>query len=155
MPVWISLLSLAAVGGITVTTAFGQTTTMVLPVPSASYPTISAAVSAADGDTDTGHYYDIQVMPGTYTNDFPPTVTRPMTIEVNPNYAVPPGQPCQPAQQVVLKATQNLPNNKGIILTVASLTVKGLTFTGAQISNGLSGNGAGIRDQNTSPGASP
>ena len=53
-------------------------------------------------------------------------VTRPMTIEVNPNYA---GQP------VVLKATENLPNEKGIILAVASLTVNGLTFTGAQIAN--------------------
>jgi hypothetical protein len=44
-----------------------------------------------------------------------------------------------------------LPNNKGIILTVASLTVDGLTFTGAKITNGLGGNGAGIRDQNTAP----
>ena len=82
-------------------------------------------------------------MPGTYTNDFP-YVMWPMTIEVNPNHM---GSP------VVLKATVGLPNEKGIILTVASLTVNGLTFTGAQIENSLGGNGAGIRDQNTGPGA--
>src|SRR5437879_13400139 len=58
-----------------------------------------------------------------------------MTIEVDPLYS---GQP------VVLNATENLPNEKGIILTVASLTVNGLTFTGAKITNGLGGNGAGI-----------
>jgi hypothetical protein len=33
------------------------------------------------------------------------------------------------------------------------LTVNGLTFTGAQIDNSLGGNGAGIRDQTTDPGA--
>jgi hypothetical protein len=151
MRVWISLLWLA-LAGVSVNMAFGQTTTYVLAVPSAQYPTIRAAVSAANSDTDTSHYYHIQVSPGTYTNDFPPAVTRPMTIE-GPSYSPSSGQPCQPPQQVVLKATQNLPNSKGIILTYASFTVKGLTFTGAQITNGRGGNGAGIRDQNTSPGA--
>ncbi len=68
-----------------------------------------------------------------------------MTIEVDPNYA---------GQAVVLNATVPLPNEKGIILAVASLTVNGLTFTGAHIANSLGGNGAGIRDQNTAPGAS-
>jgi hypothetical protein len=108
-------------------------------IPGSQYPTISGAVSYADNQPDTA-YYCIEVMPGTYINDFP-YVTRPMTIE-NPNY---------PVQQVVLKATKNLPNDKGIILTVSSLTVNGLTFTGAQIPNYLGGNGAGIRDQNTGP----
>jgi hypothetical protein len=118
--------------------------TIVLKVgPGGQYQTISKAVAAADADTDLGNYYDLQIMPATYTNDFP-YVTRPMTIEVDPNYA---GSP------VVLEATVPLPNEKGIILTVASLTVNGLTFTGAQIDNSLGGNGAGIRDQNTGPGA--
>jgi len=36
---------------------------------------------------------------------------------------------------------------------VASLTVNGLTFTGAYIDDSLGGNGASIRDQNTGPGA--
>src|SRR5690242_2158039 len=80
--------------------------------PGGQYQQISAAVAAANRDTQTGNYYDIQVMPGTYTNDFP-YVTRPMTIEVNPSYA---GRP------VVLQATVALPNQKGIILTVANLT---------------------------------
>ena len=47
-----------------------------------------------------------------------------MTIEVNPNYT---GSP------VVLKATVPLPNEKGIIFTVASLTVSGLSGYGLSI----------------------
>src|SRR5712675_2279366 len=47
------------------------------------YRTIGAAVAAADADSNPNSYYDIQVAPGTYTNDFP-VVTRPMTIEVDP-----------------------------------------------------------------------
>lgn len=144
MRVRLDLLSLAAGSGMFATAAFAQANTIILQVgPGGQYQTISAAVAAADADADLGNYYDIQVMPGTYTNDFP-YVTRPMTIEVNPNYT---GSP------VVLKATVALPNEKGIILTVASLTVNGLTFTGTQIDNSLGGNGAGIRDQNTGPGA--
>ena len=130
--------------GIVATGAFAEADTIVLGVgPGGQYQSISAAVTAADRDTDLDNYYDIQVVPGTYTNDFP-YVTRPMTIEVDPSHA---GNP------VVLKATKALPNEKGIILTVASLTVNGLTFTGARIANSLGGNGAGIRDQNTAPGA--
>jgi hypothetical protein len=144
MRVAVKLLSLGAGLGLFAATAFAQVNTVVLTVgPGGQYQQISAAVAAADADTNLGNYYDIQIMPGTYTNDFP-YVTRPMTIEVDPAYA---GRP------VVLKATVALPNEKGIILTVASLTVNGLTFTGAQIANSLGGNGAGIRDQNTAPGA--
>jgi hypothetical protein len=96
------------------------------------FQTIAGAVTAAAaGDV-------IQVAAGTYTNDFAPEITKPLTIEAA-------GGP------VVLNATVPLPNDKGILLTTSSLTVKGLTFQGAQISDALGGNGAGIRDQ--SPGA--
>jgi hypothetical protein len=115
------------------TSAFADTVISV--GPGGQYQTISAAVAAADADPS--NVYVIAVMPGTYTNDFP-QVTRPMTIEVDPAHA---GQP------VVLRATEDLPNQKGIILTFASLTVNGLTFTGARIDNSLGGNGAGIRDE--------
>ena len=54
---------------------------------------------------------------------------------------------------MLLEATVSLPNQKGIILTFASLTVDGLTFMGAMIDNSLGGNGAGIRDQNAAAGA--
>ena len=119
--------------------------TTILTVGAAGqYPTINAAVAAADADTNPSNYYDIQVMPGTYINDFP-YVTRPMTIEVDPLHA---------GERVTLKATKDLPNEKGIILTTASLTVNGLTFTGAKISDALGGNGAGIRDQITGTGTS-
>lgn len=140
----LSLLLLTAGVGALVTAGCAQANTIVLTVGTTGhYKTISSAVSAADADSNPGNYYDIQVAPGTYTNDFP-YVARPMTIEVNPRFA---------GRAVVLKATKALPNEKGIILTVASLTVNGLTFTGAEISNALGGNGAGIRDQNTGPGA--
>lgn len=101
------------------------------------YRTISAAAAAADADTNAGDYYVINVAPGTYTNDFP-LVTRPMTIQSS---AV--------GRAVILNATVPLPNEKGIILSFSNLIVDGLTFQGAEISNGLGGNGAGIRDQNT------
>lgn len=107
--------------------------------PDGRYRTISAAVAAADADTNPSDYYVIKVAPGTYTNDFP-TVTRPMTIEVTPAYV---------GQSVVLRASEPLPNDKGIILTTASLTVNGLTFTGAHVDDSRGGNGAGIRDLNT------
>lgn len=103
------------------------------------YRTISEAVAAADADSNANNHYDIEVAPGTYTNDFP-VVTRPMTIKADPKMA---GKP------VLLKSTVPLPNQKGIILTFASLTVDGLVFSGAMIDNSLGGNGAGIRDQNT------
>ena len=131
--------------GLTACAMAARAQTVVLTVgPSGQYRTISGAVSVADADTDLSHYYDINIIPGTYTNDFP-YVTRPMTIEVDPRY---------PGKQAVLKAIENLPNEKGIILTVASLTVNGLIFNGAKITDVLGGNGAGIRDQNTAPGAS-
>jgi len=100
------------------------------------YQTITDAVNFANADLVNS--YVIQVLPGTYTNDFP-TINRPVTIEVDP---------CCVGQSVVLNATIDLPNQKGIILALASLTVNGLTFQGAHISNDLGGNGAGIRDQN-------
>lgn len=116
--------------------------TIVLTVgPAGVYHQIGAAVAAADRDVNLADYYDIQVAPGIYANDFA-NVTRPLTIEVDPRYS---------GRAVVLKATENLPNEKGIILTLASLTVNGLTFTGAKIANSLGGNGAGIRDSNTGP----
>jgi hypothetical protein len=106
--------------------------------PNAAYHTISAAVAVADADTNLADYYVVEIAPGTYTNDFP-VVTRPMTIEVDPARA---------GQAVILNAAAPPPNEKGIILNTANLTVDGLTFQGAQIANGLGGNAAGIRDQN-------
>jgi hypothetical protein len=136
------LLSLIfGIGGFAVV---AEANTIVLSVGSGGqYHTVSAAVAAANADGNASNYYDIQVMPATYINDFP-FVRRAMTIEVNPLYA---------GQAVVLKATEALPNEKGIIIAAASLTVNGLTFTGAQIAGNLGGNGAGIRDQNTAVAA--
>jgi hypothetical protein len=136
---------LSLIGGILLLSEHALAGNIVVTVgPGGQYQTISSAVAFADSDTNAADYYVIDVMPGTYTNDFP-HVTRPMTIEVNPSFA---------GQLVLLQATENLPNNKGIILTSASLTVNGLTFTGAKIPNGSGGNGAGIRDQNTGSPAS-
>ena len=98
------------------------------------YATLHAAVSAADSDHS--NTYVIEVTPGTYTNDFS-VVTRAMTIEVNPN----------DSGQVLLLATKPPPNQKGIITDTASLTVKGLTFKGAEVNAAAGSNGAGIRDQ--------
>jgi hypothetical protein len=137
------LLCGAVLGGGTVPA--GAETRILTVVASGNYQyrMVSAAVAVANADVSAGNYYKIRVAPGTYTNDFP-VVTRPMTIEVDPSGA---GSP------VLLKATVPLPKQKGIILTFASLTVDGLTFSGAMIDNSSGGNGAGIRDQNTAGGA--
>jgi len=118
--------------------------TIVIDVgPGGQHQTISDAVTAANRDADPGNYYVINVVPGTYLNDFP-EVTRPMTIRSDPAFQ---------GQRAILKATGPLPNDKGIILTFASLHVSSLVFEGARIANSLGGNGSGIRDQQTAPGA--
>jgi hypothetical protein len=86
--------------------------------PEGQYQTIGDAVTAANGDTDLSNHYVINVVPGTYLNDFA-TVTRPMTIRSDPAF---------PGQRAILKATAPLPNEKGIILTFASLHVRGLVL---------------------------
>lgn len=104
--------------------------------------TLRAAVTTANADTNLLNTYDLRLAPGTYLNDFAPTITRPMTIESTGGAAV-----------TTLKATVPLPNSKGILHTIASLTVRGLTMTGAFISNALGGNGAAVRDQIGSSGS--
>jgi hypothetical protein len=115
--------------------AFAATAgTIVLPVgPSQTFTTIAAAVNAANGDNNPANYYVITVAPGTYTNDTA-TVTRPMTIEA-----------AQPGSAVILNETVALPNQKGILISFAQLTIDGLTFQGAFIDGSLGANGAGIR----------
>ena len=61
----------------------------------------------------------ITVAPGTYTNDTA-TVSRPMTIEA-----------AQPGSAVILNETVPLTNQKGILISLAPLTVDGLTFQNA------------------------
>ena len=118
--------------------ANGASADVILTVgPNGQFQTINAATTFADNNPNT--YYDIQVTPGTYINDFS-SVTTPMTIEAAPNSS----------GAVVLSATEVLPNMKGIILNTSSLTVNGLTFQGAEIAPSDGGNGAGIRDQSTS-----
>jgi hypothetical protein len=102
------------------------------------FTTIGAAVNAANLDTSLANIYDIRIAPDIYVNDFA-NVRRPMILEAF-------------GGSVMMKATIPLPNSKGIVLTNSSLTVKGITFTGAAISNTLGGNGAGIRDQITGAG---
>ena len=101
--------------------------------PSQTFTTIAAAINAANGDNNPANYYVITVAPGTYTNDTA-TVTRPMTIEA-----------AQPGSAVILNETVALPNQKGILISFAQLTIDGLTFQGAYIDGSLGANGAGIR----------
>ncbi len=108
--------------------------TIVLPVgPGQTFTTIGAAINAANGDSNLANYYVITVAPGTYTNDTA-TVSRPMTIEA-----------AQPGSAVILNETVPLPNEKGILISLAELTVDGLTFENANIPASLGDNGAGIR----------
>ena len=95
--------------------------------PGQAYATIAAAVAASrDGDT-------VVVLPGTYVDDYAEIRTR-ITLRGT-------------AGRTVLKATTNSPNRKGILLTDTDITISGLTFTGARVSDDDGGNGAGIRYQ--------
>lgn len=107
--------------------------------PGGQYQHLADAVAFANGDADPNNSYVINLAPGVYLNDFADPIVRPMTIQTDPAFA---------PQRAVLRATVPLPNQKGILLTFASLTVRGLVFTGAHIADALGGNGAAIRDQN-------
>jgi hypothetical protein len=130
-------IPLATVALLTATAATAIADTTVLSVPSDQYPTMAAAIAAANQDTNLNNAYVISIAPGTYTNDTA-EVDRPMTI-----------QAAMPGSAVILNETAPLSNEKGILLAFASLTIDGLTFQNAAISNDLGGNGAGIRDQDT------
>src|SRR3954468_13816462 len=73
------------------------------------FTSLKAAVAAANADGNLGHLYHIDLAAGTYLNDFAPSITRPMEIFG------------AGAASTVLKATQALPNQKGILHTIASL----------------------------------
>ena len=126
------LKSLLATLGVPALPIAAQAATINISVgPAESFPTIAAAVAAANSDP--ANYYVINVDPGTYTNDTA-TITVPLTIEA-----------AQPGSAVVLNETVDLPNQKGILEIWAATTIDGLSFQGAQISPPLGGNGAGIR----------
>lgn len=95
--------------------------------PGLPFATLAAAIAASqDGDT-------IAVQAGTYTNDFAEIRTRLTLTAVG--------------GRVTLRATQNIPNNKGILVVDADLTVTGFNFVGARVPGWAGSNGAGIRLQ--------
>ncbi len=129
-------LAAAALLGMTIVAAVAGTSVLTVG-PSGQYATIAAAVAVANADTNSANSYVISVAAGTYSNDTA-QINRPMTIEA-----------AVPGSAVILYQSVALANEKGILLAYASLTVDGLTFENAEISNSLGGNGAGIRDQDT------
>jgi hypothetical protein len=95
--------------------------------PGQEYATIAAAVAASrDGDV-------IDVTAATYTNDFAEISTQITLAAIG--------------GRVTMKATQDLPNGKGILVTDTNISITGFTFEGARIPNSQGGNGAGIRYQ--------
>ena len=107
--------------------------------PGGQYQHLSDAVAVANANPNPSNTYVINLAPGVYLNDFPDPIVRPMVIQTDPSIA---------QTGAVLQATVPLPNAKAILLTFASLTVRGIEFTGAYIDASLGGNGAAIRDQN-------
>jgi hypothetical protein len=88
------------------------------------YTTLAAAVEAASaGDT-------IYIDAGTYTNDWA-TVSKPLTL-------------IGVGGMAHFTSSGDIPNEKGIIVTTADLTVENLEVSGAQVADD---NGAGIRYQ--------
>lgn len=97
--------------------------------------TLQAAVARANADT--ANSYTIALASGVYS-DPDLHVSRSMTLDAVDN------------RGAVLLGSASLPNQKGLIVADGvgtHLTVDGLVFQGAHISDADGGNGAGIRDQ--------
>ncbi len=95
--------------------------------PGQNYTTVAAAVAAAnDGDT-------ILVQAGTYTNDFA-EITHSITLQSVGGMAT-------------LRATEDIPNEKAILITDTDTVINGFIFTGARVTDEEGANGAGIRYQ--------
>jgi hypothetical protein len=95
--------------------------------PGQAYTTIPAAIAAsADGDV-------IEVQAGTYENQFAEIGTQ-ITLK-----AV--------GGRVTMKATEDIPNEKGILITDTDASISGFTFEGARVRTHAGENGAGIRYQ--------
>jgi hypothetical protein len=90
-----------------------------------AFATLAGAV-AASGSFDT-----INVLAGTYTDDFT-TISHPLTINAIGGMAS-------------FVAVAPPPNHKAIMTVGADLSLNGLEFSGAAVSTGYGGNGAGIR----------
>ena len=95
--------------------------------PGEAYKTIAAAV-AASHDDDT-----IEVKAGTYENDYA-EITKKVTLTAVGGFAR-------------LHSTGLIPNRKAILITDTDITINGFEFSGAKVSGGDGGNGAGIRYQ--------
>ena len=96
--------------------------------PGQQYTTIAAAVAAShDGDA-------ITVLAGTYVkNDYAEINTKIMLTAAG--------------GAVNMVSQGYIPNGKGILITDTDVTITGFSFTGAQVTSGNGGNGAGIRYQ--------
>jgi hypothetical protein len=95
--------------------------------PGQQYTTVAAAVAAShDGDT-------IEVAAGNYDNDYA-EITKKIALKAVGGFAN-------------MRSTGLIPNRKGILITDADVTITGFSFSGAKVSGGDGGNGAGIRYQ--------
>lgn len=95
--------------------------------PTQSFKTIAAAVAAShDGDT-------ISVAAGTYANDFAEIRTKISLVAAG--------------GRVTMRADNDIPNGKGILITDTDISITGFTFKGAKVTDGDGENGAGIRYQ--------
>lgn len=92
------------------------------------FTTIAAAIGAGTDGTV------ILVDAGTYTNDFAVVSSKVTLIAVG--------------GRVIMNATVDAPNQKGLLVAETDLKVVGFTFTGAHISDDLGHNAAGIRVDN-------
>jgi hypothetical protein len=108
------------------------------------FATIAAAVAASQaGDV-------IQVQAGTYTNDFPVTITHDLTIEGVGGMVNMVATGTDPSQPDLTLPTNNL---KGILVIGSgpgnepTVTLENMSFSGASVPAGDGGNGAGIRYQ--------
>jgi hypothetical protein len=118
------LLTLASIAA---AAPFNSNAATLMVGPQQQYTTIASAIAASqDGDT-------VAVQSGTYTNDFAEISTMITLTAVG--------------GRVIMNATEDLPNEKGILITDTDVSITGFTFVGAHIPASEGQNGAGIRYQ--------
>lgn len=104
---------------------------------------LSNAIDAANADPGSTIY----LAPGTYSGGELPNILASLTIALDPAYGAPSGSAILNTTPTGSKGLLTVPSN----VSNVTLSVNGLTFENAAISDADGGNGAGIRFQSTGP----
>jgi hypothetical protein len=123
----------------------GANAAQIIIVDSNDTAALSAAITTADGDPGS----TIEIAPGTYSGGALPEITASMTIELDPSVVTVNPTVSGIPGQVIIDTTPTASKGIFTIEGNSSLTVNGLEFANAAVSDADGANGAGIRDEST------